>query len=96
MTTSYHDYLQRYSESRAGRAVGRYTVSNGLLVPLLSRREFELRLRELEDKLLMYRHLRRRDHTVPFALEKVLEELRAQLLLPGDYLLATVQRSLAA
>jgi hypothetical protein len=96
MAKAYDDYLKRFSASRGGRAVGRYTVANGILVPLLSRSDFEQRCRQLEDKLLMHRHLQRRDYTVPFALEKVLGELRAELLLPDDYLLASFRGRAAA
>jgi hypothetical protein len=92
---TYQEYLQRFAASRTG-AGGKFTVWNGTLVPLLTRRTFEAKLRELDDKTLMHRHLQRRDHTVPFALERGLDELRAELLLPGDYVLASVQRRVAA
>jgi hypothetical protein len=82
--TSYNQYLSRFEASRGGRALGQYTVFNGLLVPRLSRREFEVRQRQLEEQLRERRELRRRDHTLPFAVDCTIRELKAQLLVPED------------
>src|SRR3954452_10310042 len=85
MRNSYEAYLRRFAASRGGRVVGKFTVSNGQLVPLLSRDGFERRWRDLSERMLDHRHLVRRDHTVPIELEGVLDKLLAELLLPIDF-----------
>ena len=95
MTGSYDEYLARFAVARNGRAT-RNLLFNGHPVALLDRREFYQRAHELEEKVFLQQHLNRRDHTVPFALERTIQELWAQLLLPGDHRLASVRRSLAA
>ncbi len=95
-TTAYDDYLERFLASRRGQTAGKYTVSNGLLVRRLSRREFAQRLAELHRRTMLYWELRRRDHTMPQALEREVRELVAQLVLPREYLRQASRRSPAA
>ena len=79
--TKYHDYLARFRAACGDQPLARYTTFHGKLVRRLSADDFARKWRELGETVMLYEHIVRQGDTMNDALEAVLEERLAELLL---------------